>query len=78
VGNQIVLIGFDPVANTHLGGPCGMNCTNDGEIYSFHSGGANVLCADGSVHLLHANTAIQVIANLITRAGGEVTPSDAF
>ena len=30
-------------------GPCGVNCSNDNEIYSFHLGGANVLMADGSV-----------------------------
>src|SRR5581483_5997020 len=71
VGNQIVLIGFDPVARKQPG-PCGINCNNDNEIYSFHTGGANVLCADGSVHFLNANTPIQVISDLITRAGGEV------
>ena len=59
-------------------GCCVVNCNNDDEIYSFHPGGANVLCADGSVHFLNANTPIQVIANLITRAGGETIASDAI
>jgi prepilin-type N-terminal cleavage/methylation domain-containing protein len=71
VGNQVVLIGFDPTTRTQPG-PCGINCNNDNEIYSFHSGGANVVCADGSVHFLAATTPIQVISDLITRSGGEV------
>jgi prepilin-type N-terminal cleavage/methylation domain-containing protein len=53
-------------------GPCALNCTNDGEVYSFHGSGANALCADGSVHFLRAGMDIRVLARLITRAGGEV------
>jgi prepilin-type processing-associated H-X9-DG protein len=71
VGNQIVLTGFDPATKTQPGS-CGINCNNDNEIYSFHTGGANVLCADGSVHFLSATAPIQVISDLITRSGGEV------
>jgi prepilin-type processing-associated H-X9-DG protein len=33
-------------------GPCAVNCTNENEMISFHTNGANVLFADGSVHLL--------------------------
>ena len=51
-----------------------MNCTNDGELYSFHPKGANAVFADGSVHFLSARVSIQVLAALITRAGGEVVP----
>jgi prepilin-type N-terminal cleavage/methylation domain-containing protein/prepilin-type processing-associated H-X9-DG protein len=76
-GNTITLIGFNPVTRT-APGPCGINCQNDSEIYSFHPGGANVLCADGSVHFLSANTPIQVISDLITRAGGEVLAPGTF
>jgi prepilin-type N-terminal cleavage/methylation domain-containing protein/prepilin-type processing-associated H-X9-DG protein len=50
---------------------CAVNCTNNGEIYAFHPAGANVLMADGSVHTLHVNVSLQVVAALITRAGGE-------
>lgn len=53
-------------------GPCAINCTNDREIYSFHSGGANAVFADGSVHFLGESMSIRVLAALATRAGGEV------
>jgi prepilin-type N-terminal cleavage/methylation domain-containing protein/prepilin-type processing-associated H-X9-DG protein len=59
-------------------GPCAINCTNDGEVYSFHPGGANAVFADGSVHFLRANMTINVLAALITRAGGEVVPGNEF
>jgi prepilin-type N-terminal cleavage/methylation domain-containing protein/prepilin-type processing-associated H-X9-DG protein len=52
-------------------GQCALNCTNDHEVYAFHTGGANAVFADGSVRFL-ANIDIRVMAALITRAGGEV------
>ena len=55
-----------------------MNCTNDREVYSFHPGGANFVFADGSVHFLKAGMDIRILARLITRAGGEVGPADAY
>ena len=59
------------------GGPCPVNCSNDNEIYSFHSGGANIVLGDGSVHFLHSTVNITVAAALTTKAGGEVfNPSD--
>jgi prepilin-type N-terminal cleavage/methylation domain-containing protein/prepilin-type processing-associated H-X9-DG protein len=59
-------------------GPCAINCENNDEIYSFHSDGANVLLADGSVHFLAASTDINIVAALITRAGGEVVSGNSF
>jgi prepilin-type N-terminal cleavage/methylation domain-containing protein/prepilin-type processing-associated H-X9-DG protein len=53
------------------GGRCVMNCTNDNEIYSFHSGGAHVLMADGSIHFLNPSIQPGVLAALISKAGGE-------
>jgi prepilin-type processing-associated H-X9-DG protein len=53
-------------------GPCAINCTNDREVYSFHTGGANAVFADGSVHFLKADMGIRIFARLVTRAGGEV------
>jgi prepilin-type N-terminal cleavage/methylation domain-containing protein/prepilin-type processing-associated H-X9-DG protein len=55
-------------------GPCALNCNNDGEVYSFHPGGANAVFADGSVRFLRTGMDIRVMAALITRAGGEVVP----
>jgi prepilin-type N-terminal cleavage/methylation domain-containing protein/prepilin-type processing-associated H-X9-DG protein len=63
---------------TAFHGPCAINCTNDREVYSFHTGGANVMFADGSVHFLKAGLSIRVFARLATRAGGEVVSADDF
>jgi prepilin-type N-terminal cleavage/methylation domain-containing protein/prepilin-type processing-associated H-X9-DG protein len=69
-------------------GPCPMNCANgeitttypdpyfgvngNGDIYSFHTGGANFLFGDGSVRFLSETIDIRVLARLVTRAGDEV------
>lgn len=53
------------------GGPCAINCTNDWEIYSMHSGGANGLFADGTVRFLGASMSIEMLAALCSRAGNE-------
>ena len=53
-------------------GPCTLNCSNNSEVYSFHTDGANVVFADGSVHFLHSSMNLCVLAALTTRAGGEV------
>jgi prepilin-type N-terminal cleavage/methylation domain-containing protein/prepilin-type processing-associated H-X9-DG protein len=57
---------------TALYGRCAINCTNDRAVYSFHSGGAMVGFADGSVRFLKEAIDIRVFAGLVTRAGGEV------
>jgi prepilin-type N-terminal cleavage/methylation domain-containing protein/prepilin-type processing-associated H-X9-DG protein len=74
---NIVLKGFDP-ATGMTPGPCAINCTNVQQVYSFHPGGANALAADGSVHFLKETMDINTLAHLITRAGGEIIPADAF
>jgi prepilin-type N-terminal cleavage/methylation domain-containing protein/prepilin-type processing-associated H-X9-DG protein len=56
-------------------GTCVVNCTNDREVYSFHTGGANAALADGSVRFLTADLNVRVFAALVTRAGGDV-PGD--
>jgi prepilin-type N-terminal cleavage/methylation domain-containing protein/prepilin-type processing-associated H-X9-DG protein len=63
---------------TSFYGPCAVNCTNDREVYGFHSSGANAVLADGSVRLLSAQIKIRVFAGLVTRAGGEVIPAGDF
>jgi prepilin-type N-terminal cleavage/methylation domain-containing protein/prepilin-type processing-associated H-X9-DG protein len=53
-------------------GNCGVNCSNDYGLYSFHSGGANVLMADGSVRFVTASANIRTLAAQVTYTGGEV------
>jgi prepilin-type N-terminal cleavage/methylation domain-containing protein/prepilin-type processing-associated H-X9-DG protein len=52
-------------------GICGINCSNDLGLYSFHPGGANILLCDGSVQFKANNTSIKVLAELVTARGGE-------
>ncbi|CAN5531324.1 DUF1559 domain-containing protein [soil metagenome] len=54
------------------GGSCTINCNNDLGFYSFHTGGANFVYCDGSVHYISsAATPLSIIA-MISRSGGEV------
>jgi len=53
-------------------GTCGINCSNDNELYSFHTGGVNTLMGDGSVRFLGASISMQTLVALISRDGGEV------
>jgi prepilin-type N-terminal cleavage/methylation domain-containing protein/prepilin-type processing-associated H-X9-DG protein len=73
--NGITLRGSTP-DGTMRPGPCAINCTNVFEVYSFHTGGANAVFADGTVRFLKADIGIRVFAGLVTRAGGEVVGSD--
>lgn len=50
----------------------GVNETNLYGLYSFHSSGANVTLADGSVRLLSTDTAPKILHPLATKAGGEI------
>lgn len=56
------------------GGPCAVNCSNarGAGLYSFHTGGAQVLLGDGSVRFISANVAQLTLASLVTKARGEV------
>jgi prepilin-type processing-associated H-X9-DG protein len=59
-------------------GGCSLNCSNNSEIYAFHTGGANVVFADGSVHFLKDSIDLCTLAKLCTRAGGEVVGGSDF
>jgi prepilin-type N-terminal cleavage/methylation domain-containing protein/prepilin-type processing-associated H-X9-DG protein len=52
-------------------GPCMINYTSNNEIYSWHTGGANVLFGDGSVRFMPDTTSATIVIALVTRAGGE-------
>ncbi|GAB5440578.1 MAG: DUF1559 domain-containing protein [Fuerstiella sp.] len=56
------------------GGPCAINCCNyrGAGLYSFHTGGSQVLLCDGSVRFLSENIAAQTLAGLVTKSKGEV------
>jgi prepilin-type N-terminal cleavage/methylation domain-containing protein/prepilin-type processing-associated H-X9-DG protein len=81
-GTHLNIAGVNPAnvgtSRPLLPGDCAVNCANGNEIYSFHTGGANVLMGDGSVHFLRAQTSVNIVIPLLTRNGGEVIPSDAF
>jgi prepilin-type N-terminal cleavage/methylation domain-containing protein/prepilin-type processing-associated H-X9-DG protein len=67
VTNGILLNGYpDPYSNTD----------GTGQIYAFHTGGANALYGDGSVRFLKSSTSIAVLAAAVTRNGGEVNVND--
>jgi prepilin-type processing-associated H-X9-DG protein len=59
-----------------LVGECAINCNNAYEIYAFHTGGANVAMADGSVRFLRDSISIRTLAALSTRGAGEVIPAE--
>ncbi len=78
--SRINIGGFDPswVPGQPLpaAGLCVVNCINDKEIYSFHSGGANLCMADGSIRFLKTSATLDVALSLLTRNRGEVIPGD--
>ncbi|NBO91864.1 MAG: DUF1559 domain-containing protein [Planctomycetia bacterium] len=61
------LEGADPTICTFA-----INRRNDNEPYSFHTGGCNVLFADGHVQFIADGVALQTFAALCTRSGGEI------
>lgn len=59
------------INNPRLAGCSAINVFNENGLYSFHSGGIQVVMGDGSVQFLSENTSTTVFAGLITRNGGE-------
>lgn len=58
---------------TTIVGNCNINCTNDSEIYSFHSEGCLMLRCDGSVHYASKNINGQSFIALLTRDFADIT-----
>jgi prepilin-type processing-associated H-X9-DG protein len=77
-GDLLAEYGLDGVVvsadgrSTTSPGNCVVNCDNDNEIYAFHTGGANVVFADGSVRFVKESINPRVLAALVTAAAGEV------
>jgi prepilin-type processing-associated H-X9-DG protein len=78
--NRITVTGTSPDGKSAFGsGPCAMNCNNlQGDIYAFHTGGANVAFADGSVRFVKQTVNIAVLAGLVTAGGGEVIDPNSY
>ena len=49
---------------------CRVNCSNQGEAYSFHSGGANVCMGDGSVRFLAESVSLKALLTFAARSDG--------
>ena len=58
------------------GTACAVNCSNQFGVYGFHTSGANVAFADGSIRMLSQSVTPATLAALVTRAGGEVISGD--
>jgi prepilin-type N-terminal cleavage/methylation domain-containing protein/prepilin-type processing-associated H-X9-DG protein len=52
------------------------NCGTNDEIFSFHTGGANVVFADGHVQFVRDTLKPSVVAMLVSREGGEQASPD--
>ena len=66
----------DSISSTGLKGAAAgtgvaMNGTNEGECYSFHSGGSNVVFADTSTRFVAESVDLSLFCALVTRAGSE-------
>ena len=56
--------------------PCAVNCANAREVYSFHTGGANTVFADSSVHFLKSTVDLRTLRALVTIKSGELVSAD--
>ena len=61
-----------PYLNGRPGGSCLINCNNKWNYYSFHTGGAHFLMADGAVRFISQNTNGPVLLNLHGMQDGAV------
>jgi prepilin-type processing-associated H-X9-DG protein len=77
--NMLELAGINPAVTPptqNFPGPCLVNCHNGQDIYSFHSGGANILMGDGTVRFLRQSTPYDTTVMLVVRNDGFVIPGD--
>ncbi len=79
LGNTVVApnSNYPYCSSTYYGGEWDGSDGNFG-MSSYHSGGSNVLLADGSVRFLKATTNQYVIWSLGTKAGGEIISQDSY
>jgi len=75
--NRLSLRRYNTAGTTQNAGNCVINCTNNGSnIYSFHSGGANVAMGDGSVRFLSETIDPATLAYVVGRDDGVVASLD--
>jgi prepilin-type processing-associated H-X9-DG protein len=71
--NRITVTGTAADGSNAGAGPCVINCNNiQGDIFSFHVGGAQIAYADGHVGFISQNVSINILVSLVTKGGGEV------
>jgi prepilin-type N-terminal cleavage/methylation domain-containing protein/prepilin-type processing-associated H-X9-DG protein len=75
--NRISLSSFTSDPHNNCGNRL-INCTNKGGVYGFHTAGANVLFADGSVHFLSEGTSAATMAKLVTCCAGDVVSGSDY
>jgi hypothetical protein len=68
--NFIAVHGFTD-DGLYVPGPNVINCTNNNEVYGFHSGVVVGLFVDGSVHVISESIDIQVFTEMVTRQGND-------
>ena len=56
----------------------GNNAGANDELFSFHSGGVNVLMGDGSVRFIKDSVSVVALRGLVTLNGGEVISADQY
>ena len=73
-GSNMTVVNGIPTASTIstavLGSTCSVNCTNQGEIYAFHTGGAQVVLGDASTHFISASIDLKTLQLLCARGDG--------
>jgi len=80
-GSKVTTVnGFQVASNftsvAQAGTNCSLNCTNQGEIFSFHTGGAQTVLGDASTHFISANIDLRVLMMLCARGDGGVVSID--
>ena len=76
--NAFSIDGSNPDGSVTPGATCAVNCSGNSEVFSFHTSGANVAMADGSVRFLKSSIQLCTLGALVTKAGGEIVPADGY
>ncbi len=74
----LIISGFNTAGTTVDGGSCSINCNNNSQLYSFHSGGVNALRCDGGVFFMRRTIRPAALAALISRSGGDEVDASQF